>query len=423
VEFEEEEFRVAAWRAATDSDDAALRARGAASLAILGATATRREPSDPWRVRLSDADLTAFVAVLTGATSTAGAESGARTDPFVPKPPPELARKGGRWLLLRLPVAGPEVVRTLVAQIEERDDWVAPYVLSSLDPEALRKGVGTGATVTAAQADALLRIGDAAPVRKTMTSGAPELRVPAAVALAEGGVLDADVFDVLLEAVKSRGNHGVPTSRLLDLIGSFGPDRVPTAAARLKALAPRPEYADDLALAIARTSVSEMDLANTWRAWRAKPASDPREMPSDWPDAFARAVEASNDPARLAAFVAVLDPATDEPRLLAAACAAIGRLGPKANDLIGPLTKWLASVERWRKASPTKAEVPTLQDFLTLGKHADLSHHLRAPALEALGRIGPAARDAVPALESLLSSGDERIRHLAARALRRIRAK
>jgi hypothetical protein len=40
----------------------------------------------------------------------------------------------------------------------------------------------------------------------------------------------------------------------------------------------------------------------------------------------------------------------------------------------------------------------------------------------ALGRIGPAASDAVPVLESWRENGDEAIRVLAARALRRIRS-
>jgi hypothetical protein len=59
-----------------------------------------------------------------------------------------------------------------------------------------------------------------------------------------------------------------------------------------------------------------------------------------------------------------------------------------------------------------------------LGPRADLFFQYRAPVIEVLGRIGPAAESEASSLEEeVRTNSDERIRHLAARALRRIRAK
>ena len=61
-------------------------------------------------------------------------------------------------------------------------------------------------------------------------------------------------------------------------------------------------------------------------------------------------------------------------------------------------------------------------DYADIAKQPSAQHSRRMLAV-ALGRIGPDAAAAIPALEALKSKGDETIRVPAAQALRRIRAK
>jgi HEAT repeat protein len=53
----------------------------------------------------------------------------------------------------------------------------------------------------------------------------------------------------------------------------------------------------------------------------------------------------------------------------------------------------------------------------------DEDSELRASAATALGGIGPAAKEAVPALSVALKDKDKRVREIAASALRKIRAR
>ncbi len=83
----------------------------------------------------------------------------------------------------------------------------------------------------------------------------------------------------------------------------------------------------------------------------------------------------------------------DAPTLRTSAAAALARLGPSAEEAVGPLHHLLAH---------------------------DLYAEVRCQAAAALGRIGPASAPAVPTLIRLLEHSDDTLRRAAARALGRI---
>ncbi len=67
--------------------------------------------------------------------------------------------------------------------------------------------------------------------------------------------------------------------------------------------------------------------------------------------------------------------------------------------------------------------VPVLVALLPEGRAGNEDASARTAAVEALGEIGPAARDAVPALKKALYDADDGVRREAADALKRIEAK
>jgi hypothetical protein len=418
---DDEEFRLVAWRAATSDPDAGVRARASDSLAVLGADATRfRTSSGRWTLTLPGADRVALAGLLKGPHPNATVVEGFRT-----RTPRELAWIAAPFLLMRLPVAGGDVAEGLRAHADAAHEWPSLHVLAEMDPRTLLAAVPEEPT-TESQMDALVHAGELGRVRALLGHARRETRLLAATALAEARVLEPAALDVLVQAIEEPGTSFVP--RALRLVGRFGPDRGGPARNRLAALRPADaSVADSRALALARLSPQGLDLAGTWRAWRAK---QPKESQGGWPPpeafdwalAFDEAVESSRDAARLSALVATLDPAARDEGRLRAAAGALGKMGHAAAPAVPALTSWLSRVDAWRReGTPPRPEVPTLAEVLSLGREAFLAHGYRAPVIEALGRIGPAAKDAVPALESLLSSADERLRHLAARALRRIR--
>jgi HEAT repeat protein len=114
-----------------------------------------------------------------------------------------------------------------------------------------------------------------------------------------------------------------------------------------------------------------------------------------------------------------------DPRLRARAAEALGSIGPPAAAAAASLAEAIRPSDGYRAERLAAAEalwhinrhpraIPVLIDLLKSDADA-------ASAAEALGRIGPAAREAIPALEDALKDSSSYLRPSAAEALRKIR--
>ena len=105
----------------------------------------------------------------------------------------------------------------------------------------------------------------------------------------------------------------------------------------------------------------------------------------------------------------------------------VGLLGAEAAMLVPQLTDDLEEAEAtWQRDLTEGGETSRPGDIVALqveyGAKFDRTIVNRLSLTDALGAIGPAAKEAVPLLERLVVEGDPTLRYLAARALRRIHA-
>jgi HEAT repeat protein len=104
-------------------------------------------------------------------------------------------------------------------------------------------------------------------------------------------------------------------------------------------------------------------------------------------------------------------------------CRALGRVGPAARPAVGALRKELVTEFAWRDAAEAlgrigPAAADAVPDLTAMLKLTDEEH--RGHAAAALGAIGPAARRAVPRLKAALADRSPAVRAWSAYALARI---
>jgi HEAT repeat protein len=121
--------------------------------------------------------------------------------------------------------------------------------------------------------------------------------------------------------------------------------------------------------------------------------------------------------------------ASDDPQVTSAAAYALGRVGPKAKTVIPEVEKRLKSdslytrvASAWAlaqidsdKERVAKLTLPILIDALK----SEIPM-VRAEAINTLATLGPAAKEAVPALNDAVNDRDPNISNLATRALEQV---
>jgi HEAT repeat protein len=283
---------------------------------------------------------------------------------------------------------GPEVVPALIETLAHHDAlvrWRATQALAQIGPDAKE---AVPALIQALQDENSVVRGNAANALGMIGVEAREAVQPLIAALG-----DSDFF------VRKSGTAMIALGK----IGPAAREAVPFLIQELKA----PDSAT-------RTSAAEALAGIGPAAVDAAPAlADALKDQNARVRVRASIALAKIGPRATAAVPALIQALSDNldwlsPREYAAR--ALGEIGPEAGEAVPALTRVLTESDAAAEAKPAS----TRERWR--GYHAQM----RAAAAEALGKIGPEAKEAVPVLREALEDKDEGVRQAAAEALQRI---
>jgi HEAT repeat protein len=132
-------------------------------------------------------------------------------------------------------------------------------------------------------------------------------------------------------------------------------------------------------------------------------------------------------PAAKSAFTAIKELASkaEHPDLLKTAIAALPKFGAEGQAALLDLLKRDDSAVRFAclQAVAAQKELPSAVVPGAIGALTDKNEKVRALAAYVLGKLGPEAKEALPALAKAREDSDERVRELAAKAVKQIEGK